>query len=222
MQERLRAASKQRLRAIIGDGVWWAEFYEMTFGEALGWLLFVLDKVEWIKRIAALPDPQEAVIGELADDSPLEWSGGPGGVFSEGDLLGCTMALQRNVLSIMLYRQSLCGLVEDARERADHDALFKAIRVDRSVVSCATAAMRISRAEALGEKDFFLRLKSAMKGPSQRHKFGMDLKYSLLVLREMGFSSLSDAQLERLFVKVQAGDLPCLDEFQHEGVVDAQ
>jgi hypothetical protein len=202
LQEALRKASAQNIRDLLGDGIWWAPLYELTFVEACALLLYVLDKVEWIKSMAAAPDPQETALAELDKDTPLEWNGGPGGVFSKSDLFGLFVALQKNVLSIMLYKQSVCGLIEDAREHGDDDALFKAIRIDRSVVSCPTAAARISRAEVLGQKRFFLRLGSALKGPSKKHWEGYrHLRYSLFMLREFGLDSISDDRLEHLLVK---------------------
>jgi hypothetical protein len=202
LEEALRKAPAQNIRDLLGDGIWWAPFYELTLVEACALLLYVLDKVEWIKSIAAAPDPQEAALAELDNDTALEWNGGPGGVFSKSDLFALFVVLQKNILSIMLYKQSVCGLIEDARERGDDDALLKAIRIDRSVVSCPTAAARISRADVLGQQRFFLRLRSALKGPPRKHWEGYrDLRYSLFMLRELGLDSLSDDQLEHLLVK---------------------
>lgn len=203
LQKRLREAPKEKLRELLGDGLWWAPLYEMTFTLNVGLLMYVLGKADWLKEIAARPDPQEAVLEEFEDDSPLEWNGGPGGAFTESHLFALACALQRNVLSVMIYKQTICGLIEEARELANDDALFKAIRVDKSVVSCPTAAARISEAEVLGQKQFFVRLRSALKGPSMKHWEGYrDLRYSLFVLRELGFDQLSDDQLENLLVNV--------------------
>ena len=122
----------------------WAPIYELTVIEACALLLlYVLGKVEWIKSISLASDPQEAALAELDDDTPLEWNGGPGGVFAKSDLFGLFVALQKNVLSIMLYKQSVCGLIEDARERGDDDALFKAIRVDRTEPDTASRTARL-------------------------------------------------------------------------------
>jgi hypothetical protein len=201
MQSRLRQASKERIRQLFGDHLWWSFYYELTLGESLGYLLFMLGKVDWIKRVADLPDPQQAVLDEIRrTDDDDEWEPAEG--FSQGDLFGATVALQRNILSIFFYRQSLCALVHEARETGNDDCLFKAIRVDRSVMCGPTGALRLSRAEAMGDKDFFLRLRSAVKGPSKRHMLGMDVKYSLFVLRELGFDKMTDDQLEHLLVRV--------------------
>lgn len=97
------------------------------------------------------------------------------------------VSFQRSVMSIMLYQRSMSKLVEETRE-GDDEALFKAVRVDRSAMACPTITARISRAELMGEKRFFERLRSALKGPSKKHwEAYSDLRYSLVVLRELAW-----------------------------------
>jgi hypothetical protein len=96
----------------------------------------------------------------------------------------------------------MSALIEDARA-GDDDALFNAIRLDRSALACPTNFARISKAEGLDEKRFFERLRSALKGPSKKHwESYRGLRYALVVLREFGLDSLSDAELEHLLVDV--------------------
>jgi hypothetical protein len=168
LQEAFRSASKERLQEILGDGVWWAPLYERSLVEVLALLFHVLDQAEWLKRIAQSPDPQEEGLKWIEIDEDLEWNGGPGGIYSKGDVIAVLTALQRNILSIMVYKRSLCSLIEEARAGND-DCLFDAIRLDRTIVTGPTAAARISKAELLGEKRFFQRLLKALKGPSQKH-----------------------------------------------------
>jgi hypothetical protein len=202
VQEALRSASKEKLRELLGDGVWWAPVYELSLVQGVAFLVYVLGETDRIKAVSQLSDPQEVFLKEIEEDKDFEWNGGPGGAFVKADVIALTTALQRNILSIMIYKRSLSSLIAEAREGND-DALFNAIRLDRSVLSCPTAAMRISKAELLEEKPFFLRLRSALKGPSKKHWEGYrDLRYSLFVLRELGFDQFSDAQLEYLLVDV--------------------
>jgi hypothetical protein len=101
----------------------------------------------------------------------------------------------------MLFQRSMSALVQEVREDDNMDSLFNAIRVDRAVMNCTTIADKIARAELQGDKRFFQRLRNALKGPTQKHWARYcDLRYSLFVLRELGFKSLSDAQLEKLLV----------------------
>ncbi|MBX9810951.1 MAG: hypothetical protein K2Y16_04975 [Burkholderiales bacterium] len=200
--EELRAASPEKLREVLGDGIWWAPLYEMPFAEVVALMVCAIGQADYLKEAVQSPDPQEIVLAEwekLADSADMEHV--PKDV-TKADLIAIASALQRNVLSIMLYKRSLCSLVAEAKEGND-SALFEAVRVDQSAVTCPTLAVRITRAVLLGEKQFFIRLRSALKGPSRKHWEGyQDLRYSLAILREMGFDQLSDAELEHLLVDV--------------------
>jgi hypothetical protein len=202
LQEAFRSASKEKLKEILGDGVWWAPLYELSLVQGLGLLFHVLDKAEWLKNIAQSPDPQEEALKEIYSEEEWEWNGGPGGMYSKGDVIALLIALQRNILSIMVYKRSLSSLIEEAREGNDK-CLFDAIRLDRTIVTGLTAAARISKAELLGEKRFFIHLLAALKGPSKKHWEGYkDLRYSLAILRDLGLKDLSDSQMEHLLVDV--------------------
>jgi hypothetical protein len=202
MEDAIRSASSEKLREVLGDGIWWAPLYELSLTQCLALLFYVLGKIDRLKVIAQLPDPQEVLLREIEEGKEIEWDGGPGGAFTKADLIALVMALQRNVLSIMIYKRSLSALVAEVQEGNDA-SLFHAVRIDPSAVSCPTIAVRISKAVLLGEKRFLLRLISALKGPSKKHWEGYrDLRYSLAMLREMGFDKLSDAELEHLLVDV--------------------
>jgi hypothetical protein len=150
-----------------------------------------------LKAAMASTDPQQHVLDNMY---PPDDSTNP--AFSEQDLLGILFSLQRTILSVMLFQRSLSGLVQDVRETGNLDSMFNAIRVDRAVMSCSTFADRIARAELVGDKRFFLRLRNALKGPTQKHWHAYcDLRYSLFVLRELGFDGMSDAELEKLLVQ---------------------
>jgi hypothetical protein len=201
-EEMVRSASPEKLREIIGDGLWWAPLYELSLIELLALMFYVLGEIDHLKTVVQQPDPQEILIKEMEEDREIEWNGGPGGVFNKSMLITLAMALQRNVLSIMVYQRSIAALVKEAGEGND-DSLLDAVRLDRSAVSCPTIAARISQAELLSDKRFFLRLRSALKGPQKKHwESYQDLRYSLAMLREMGFDKLSDVQLEHLLVDV--------------------
>jgi hypothetical protein len=118
-EEDIRSAGPEKLREVLGDGVWWAPLYELSMAQSLGLLFYVLGKVDRLKEIAQLPDPQEVLLREMEEGRELEWDGGPGGGFTKGHLIALVMALQRNVLSIMIYKRSLSALVAEVREGND-------------------------------------------------------------------------------------------------------
>ena len=198
----LRGANRAKLKRALGEGMPWSVLYESTFAEHVAFVLVALGQKDWILSLKDAEDPQEEMLKQIYSAEEIEWTGGEGGQFTPGDVIGLTTTLQKTILSIMLFQRSLSGLVAEARD-GDDDALFNAIRVDRSAVVCPTIAKRIWVAEVSGEKGFFLRLRNALKGPQHRHwEAYKDLRFSLYVLRELGFDKLSDAQLHHLLVKV--------------------
>lgn len=199
LPEVMRSASREKIRAALDEGIYWAAFYELPFAQHVALGLYLLGQKDKLLEMASAQDPQEEVLrwvesGAADGPDPTEET--------IGGYVAVLVSFQRSVLSIMLYQRSMSKLIEEARE-GDDEALFKAVRIDRSAIACPTIAARIAKAEVLGEKRFFERLRSALKGPSKKHwEAYSDLRYSLAVLREFGLDSLSDAELERLLVDV--------------------
>jgi hypothetical protein len=193
----VRDVGAQRLNEIFnGDSVW-SELYELSFEEFLALFIICIGKFNDVLEAAKSINPQRDFLARAAawdDDLIL-----PEGI-EERHIFLIAYALQRQVLSIMLYHRPLSRLVAEAAA-GNLDSLFRAVRVDRSVVACPPIAVRIAKAEMTDDKRFFLHLRSALKGPSGKHwEAYKDLRYSFALLREVGFDSLNDAQLESLFV----------------------
>uniref|UniRef100_E6PTM3 Uncharacterized protein n=1 Tax=mine drainage metagenome TaxID=410659 RepID=E6PTM3_9ZZZZ len=192
--------SKDRLDSLLVRGFNWGEIYECSFVEHIAIAFVAFGRVDWLNEAAQALDPQQHVLDamELEDDDAPD---GPAPGFEKQDLIGLTYSLQRTVLSILLYQRSLSALVQDVRENDNMDALFDAVRVDRAAMNCTTIADKIARAQLRGDKRFFLRLRNALKGPTQKHwQAYCDLRYSLVALRDLGFDKLTDTQLEQLLV----------------------
>lgn len=202
LPELIRSVPRKKIDDMLKEGFCWSFVYELPFLDSLALLVLSLGRAEQLKSVAQAPDPQQAALEWLKDDDLDDWNGGHDGLFEMCDVIGLTVALQRNILSIMLYHRPLSALVEEVRQKADwQDAFFKAVRIDRSIISCPTFSARLARAELEHDKLFFLHLRSALKGPSKKHwEAYQDLRYALCVLREIGFEQMSDAQLEDLLV----------------------
>lgn len=201
--ELVSSLSRDHLTKLLPEGFAWAEIYELTFIEHMAWLIMALGKGEFLKQAVQMPDPQQTILDDfLTEDVDFDnWKGGDGGFFELHDVLGLLTALQRQIVSVMLYQKSLSTLVDEAKHGND-DSLFDAVRVDRSIMACSPIADRISKAELLREKPFFMHLRKALKGPSKRHWASYhDLRYALFMLRDLGFDKLSDDQLENLLVR---------------------
>lgn len=194
--EALSKAPKEKLDAILVGGYNWGEIYEYSFFEHVSIAVLAFNYAATLSAAVASDDAQQYVLDRM---EPTDETVHP--AFEQQDLLGLAFSLQRTILSVMLFQRSLSGLVQDVREDGNLDSLFNAVRVDQTVMSCTTFADTIARAEIRQDKRFFLRLRNALKGPTQKHWASYcDLRYSLFVLRELGFDSMSDVQLEKLLV----------------------
>jgi hypothetical protein len=193
-----------KLKKILGKDYHWSSIYELGFAEQIACLMVLLGWQGFLKDAAASENPQASVLQWFEDGSVLDqWYEENKDVLEKRHLIWLTVVMQRNVLSIMLFHRPLSAFVEEVRQGGPgcDDAFFKAVRVDRSILSCPTFADRLAYAELTQDKTFFLRLRSALKGPLKKHMEALkDLRYAIAILREFGFESMSDTKLEDLFV----------------------
>lgn len=198
----LARSKQERLDELLGPKDYcWGSIYEFPFIEQIALLFVILGMHEPLRAAATDEDPQERVLEWAEDGGTLDqWYAAHEAELDKRYLLWLAVILQRNILSIMLYHQSMGALVESVRQ-GDDSAFFKAVRVDRTVLTCPTFADRLAKAEFTNDRNFLRHLRSAIKGPSQKHMEAIqDLRYSIVVLRELGFSSFSDRDLEKLFI----------------------
>lgn len=201
----LFSEKKARLKELLGpEDHTWAEIYELPFVEQIAWL-FYMAGISWVIRDAAkADDPNEKLSEIIAEGGALdEWYEQNEHSVEFKHIVWLGIALQRNILAIMLFHCSMGHLVERVRQ-GDDDAFFHAVEVDRTALICAPLADRLARAELIGDKHFFLRLRKALKGPSKKHMASIqDLRYSIVALRSVGFDRFSDEDLERLFIQTK-------------------
>lgn len=199
----VKNTSKVRMKEILEGDFVWSDAYEFTFETVIALLIAALGQSKAIHEIANSADPQQALMEWGKTDPTDDWNGGDGGKFTMSNLVGLLVANQRNILSIMLYHRTICDLVRSVREKGDaaDEDFFKAVKIDRSVLTCKTFARRIAKAELTKDKDFFAHLHKSLKGIPKKHwEAYHDLRYGFAILRNCGFNKLSDAQLEDLFV----------------------
>jgi len=191
--------SKEKLNALLVRGYSWGEIYEYSFIEHVAIAVVAFNYADTLSAAVRTDDPQRYVLDHR---DPSQDDVGTHPAFEKQALVGLAFSLQRTILSVMLFQRTLSGLIQEVREDDNMDSLFNAVRVDRTTMNCTTIADKIARAEMRQDKHFFIRLRNALKGPTQKHWAAYcDLRYSLFVLRELGFNSLSDVQLEKLLVQ---------------------
>lgn len=198
--EAFRNIPEDRFKEMLEKDFYWAKVYELTFIEHVAFLLLALDKLEFMNSAKNSPDPTQYILDSLESDDDYTWSGGWHGLFGKQDLVGLVYSLRRTILSVMIYQKTINQLVEEVRQGID-DSLFDAVRLDRSIVAAPTIAARIAKAELRQDKNFFERLRKAIKGPLQKHwEAYKDLRFALYTLRDLGFDNLTDDQLVDLLV----------------------
>ena len=196
----LNSSPKDKIKEVLDQGLYWAALYELSFQESLALLICALGCHQELHEAAQSDDPTQAAFSMFQNVKYETWEGGLEGLFELSDIVGLFAALQRNIRSIMLFHRTLNAMVDEVRN-GDDNSLFNAVRIDRSIITCPTFSLRISKAEIKNDKKFFIRLRSSLKGPSNKHwEAYKDLRYAFFVLRESGFNQMSDAQLEELLV----------------------
>lgn len=198
LESLLTSLHQDKLKEITGPGCSWAVLYEDSFAKHIAVAMVAFGEAEKLKLAAASEDPQQFLLEDM--DSDLGDTE-PHPAFSKQDLIGIAYSVQRTILCVTLFQRSMSGLLQEVREDDNLDSLFNAIRVDRAAVNCPSIADKIARAQIKNDKRFFLRLRNALKGPTQKHWAAYcDLRYSLFTLRELGFDKMTDVQLEELLV----------------------
>lgn len=190
--------SPDRLDTLLGEDFNWTGLYELPFVEHVAVAFVAFGKAAWVREASQAPDPQQFVLEAMSqEDGAQELQPG----VELGHVIGLTHSLHRTLLSLRVHQRSLSGLVQDVRESGDLDSLFKAVRIDRAIVSCPSIAKQIARAELRGDEQFFRGLRNALEGPDGRTMESLsEMRFALVVLRELGFGKLSDTQLEQLLV----------------------
>jgi len=194
-----------RVNELLGpESLSWGHMYELPFLEQMATLFILIGLHIPLHEAVQTEDPQEVVLSWGDDNSPLDrWYDAHESEIQWRHLLWLAIVLQRNILAIMLFHQSMGALVAAVRQ-GDDSALFKAVRIDRTVLLAPTCADRLSKAEMLNDKEFLCHLRSAIKGPTKKHMAAIqDLRYSIVALRECGFDRFSDSDLERLFIRTR-------------------
>lgn len=187
----------ERWNEILTEDYSWAWVYEFPLALHLAVAVYALNLTEWINEVAASDDPQQRVLDDLHKETSDKFH--PDVQAQHG--LGLVVSVTRTMQCILLFGRSLSALIQEVRDNNDLDCLFRAIKVDRTVVNCPTVADCIAKAELRNDKVFFRRLSNAFKGPSQKEWAGLaGMRLSFSILRELELNNFSDDELEQLMV----------------------
>jgi hypothetical protein len=195
----IKKMSAEKLASIFESDCLWSEMYELPLEQFLIGVIGCIGEMSDLIASFESTSPSQEFIRRASQWGVEDEFKLPEGV-KERHVLVLVYALQRQILSIMLFNRSLSALVAEAAA-GNLESLFLAVRLDRSVVSCPSIALRIAKAQFLDDTRFFIHLRSALKGPRSKHwESYKDLRFAFALIRGVGFDALSDEQLETLLV----------------------
>lgn len=188
----------------LSKGFTWAHLYESTFLQLLNTFLAIADVKEVVEKAVAEDNPVVALF-DLADTiEDTEWSGGPGGKYTWGDLLGYLHALIGNLECLLIYGTYMNDLMAESK-KGDLEPLLKAIRIDPSVVSGPTVGNLLSACVIAGDMETIAAVRKAMSGKTGKQAAYLK-KFRLLMqtLHEVDALGLPTKEIMELVFKVGA------------------
>ncbi len=214
MEEESRAlfkAKRDKIESMLPPDFSWAELYELNIKEMNILTLAATGSLDRLLQAAHAGFDlnqflfEEAIRSHQDKNKEVEWSGGHGGLFTEADVFAVQQANQSALRCLGIYGHYLNELVSMVSKggNGSDDAFFKAVTIDRTVLTCRTFAARLARAEFFGEKMFFLHLRKATKGkPHDSLLMHQDLRYLLQFFHEAGIlGSLTLTDVDILFIR---------------------
>ncbi len=177
-------AQPDKLIQKLTSPFFWSKIYEYTILEHVTMIVHVLGLSDLVKHIAIQEDPQQAVIDDIFAGNDIEWNGGTGGQFKEMHVIVILFSITKSLDSLVVHSKFLNELVTDVRNGND-GALFKAVQIDHSILSCPTIADRVALAELMGDEEFFNKLSNAIhKRPKKPKEEYTELRLALYLLEE--------------------------------------
>lgn len=184
----------------------WSHLYEQPFLQVLSGFLTVGGITDEVVQASRQNEPMKALEALVVELDQREWEGGKDGRYTPGDLLGYLYALMGNLDCLLVYGSYLCELVAEARQ-GKVESLFKAIRIDPSIVTGPTATFYISAAVVAGDLDFLAEVRKAMAGKTGRQAHYLR-RFRLLmqILHETNALGLPTREIEELVYELGAYD----------------
>ncbi len=180
----------------------WTEWYNFPYVYTVAGFLLKFNLIDLIQASLNEPDPQQSILdtlsSDLGDTLPVDHYTNE----DKQEITAVLMALQGQINAIKQYSQPMSELIRKAVE-GDLDCLFRAVTIDRSVVSNFTVAKFISKAQMCDDETFMNRLAKAItktKPVPSKAKYN-DLRYMIEVLAEgVGLEHHTTAQLQSLLI----------------------
>jgi hypothetical protein len=196
---------------VLGSGSWWAWAYELSViqhSALFYWSIGQLDKLR--AALDADKDKNQVILdfarSYVPGDEIDRLFESEGEEFRKALAMSLLLALMRQMECLEKEGSYISDLVQKVANHED-EALFKALHIDRTLVSCPTFAARIARAEIEDDKLFFANLARALKTrwkkkSPQKKEDHKDLRIMLQATYESGqLQKMSMTEADELFIK---------------------
>ncbi|MEW6314469.1 MAG: hypothetical protein AB1513_10605 [Pseudomonadota bacterium] len=201
-------ANREAFEKLLPQDFSWARLYELTAPQLS---LLTLSSIGLIDRLIESSRAGvnlnefliQQVMGQPLEDELIDnWAGGHQGLFNKVDTIAIHCANTATIRCLMVYGHYLNDLVSMAC-KGDSEAFFKAISIDRTVLTLPSFAAHLARAEFYGDKRFMIHLRKAVKGkPHENFLVHQDLRVMLQCMSEarmLGELTMSEA--DQLFIR---------------------
>ena len=208
----INALPQEVQKDLIALGVWWAWVYELSMFQHIALFLQMAGLADrLLSAINSAGDKTQALLNLFANYEPSEeeikrLSEGENRQFRMALFVGLWFALMRQIECVGREGCYLSDLVERGGKGED-EALLRALRIDRTIISCPTFGERVTRADIERDDAFFknianlLRKKWKKTAPRKKENH-RDLRFMLQASDEMGvLKNLSMTQADELFIR---------------------
>lgn len=212
LQAEIAKKPEQFVSEFLSTGFAWSHLYEYPFLQLLSGLLDICGLTDFFAKAVASDSPI-TVLSTLDSDESLKWDGGITGKFTKGDLLGYLYAATGALECALVYGCYLNDLVAEAKS-GKPESIFRAIRIDPSVVTGPTAKALISAAVVEGNKKFIHGIYNALNGKMGKQDNKLKkFRFLMLTLHEVGALDLPTKEIMELVLEVDAYDISGEREF---------
>lgn len=183
----LAKADESEWSELLPFPLYWSLLYELNYSEHLTLLLCCLGIADDLRELQKGPGGKRATLDLLSDLDSMDISTFkfPDG-FDRSDLFVCLASIMFSLTSWGVYGRTLSGLVLDVR-KGKKASFFKAVRVDKSALTCPTMAHFLSRAVLSEKPNFFAKLSNVIRTGRKRPRSDFEpLRFALSALKEDG------------------------------------
>ena len=195
--------STEKAKPFLMPGLAWADLHEHPIAVQMAIYFEVTGLTEYMASVSKAEDPFSELMKLDAHPDYQDWNGGTDQKYGPQHLLGVLLALLGSIESLVLYGYYISELLVQFREGGNDDALFKAIRVDPTIVGAKVVRHRLARAAATNETLFFAKLLAALKGKSGKQaRYLSKFRFLMQVLAEQGQGELPTAEVRSLAIRL--------------------